>query len=356
MRGIVSSRVLITGAQGFVGRYVVAHWLQSDPLAAMVGIGRSRQLFRSFTHRIEWAGAKLRAPLPTELRWGSASERYRYLRLDLRDRPSLIELLKEFRPSCVIHLAGALRDEPTNRLLSLNVLGTESLFEAIAQAGIDPPTVVLGSTGSLYGNVPRERLPIHEEEPPAPFDAYSVSKEAAERMARILAARHGVPTVYARIFNVLGPGQDERHLCGWLARQMAAVSLGRQSHLVVGALDTTRDFIDVRDVALALRVLALRGVAGRAYNVASGIETPTRQVFDELLALAGLEPNVPIMLRAARPADCVRLYADVGRLLAAGYHPSFHLLRSLSDVLGYYTTTVAASYHPDDSRAAGASS
>jgi GDP-4-dehydro-6-deoxy-D-mannose reductase len=345
---------LITGAQGFVGRYVVAHWLQSDPVAAMVGIGRSRQRFRSFTHRIEWAGTKLRAPLPEELRSESASERYRYLRLDLRDRPSLVELLKEFRPSCVIHLAGALRDEPTNRLLSLNVLGTESLFEAIARAGIDPPTVVLGSTGSLYGNVPAERLPIQEEEPPAPFDPYSVSKEAAERIARILAARHGVPTMYARIFNILGPGQDERHLCGWLARQMVAVSLGRQSHLVVGALDTTRDFIDVRDVALALRVLALRGVPGQAYNVASGIETPTQQVFDELVALAGLEPEVPVTPRAPRPADCLRLYADVRRLHAVGYDPSFHLHRSLADVLGYYATTVAALYHPD-SRAAGAS-
>jgi len=349
----VSSRVLITGAQGFVGRYAVAHWLESEPGVAIAGIGRSRQLSRSFTHSVEWKGVRRRAPIPHELRRAIASERYRYVRLDLRDRPRLVDLLKDFRPSVILHLAGALRDEPTGRLFSLNVLGTESLFEAIADAAVDPPIVVLGSTGSLYGNVPAERLPIREEEPPAPFDPYSVSKVAAEGMARILSARHGVPTVYARIFAVVGPGQDERHLCGWLARQMVAMSIGSQSSLLVGPLDTTRDFIDVRDVARALRVLALRGAPGVIYNVGSGIETPTQHVFDQLLELAELDVNVPITPRAGRPADCRRLFPDVRRLHALGHAPAVHLRQSLCDVLRYYAGTIAAQ-GPQGYRASGA--
>jgi GDP-4-dehydro-6-deoxy-D-mannose reductase len=161
--------------------------------------------------------------------------------------------------------------------------------------------------------------------------------------------------MYARIFNVVGPGQDERHLCGWLARQMVAISLGGESGLVVGPLDTTRDFIDVRDLAVALRAIALKGMPGWTYNVASGVETPTRQVFSELLALAGLPSDTPVISRAARPVDCLRSFADVRRLHALGYEPSFDLHRSLSDVLGYYAITVAASDRADGSRAAGAS-
>jgi GDP-4-dehydro-6-deoxy-D-mannose reductase len=349
----VSARVLITGAQGFVGRYAAAHWLESDSSALVVGIGRSGQLFRSFTHRIEWNGARLRAPLPEELRHALATERYRYARVDLRDRPSLVDLLKEVRPSVILHLAGALRDEPTKRLFALNVLATESLFEAIAEAAIASPTVVFGSSGSLYGKVPPGRIPIREEEPPAPFDPYSVSKEAGERMARILAARHSIPTMYARIFNVVGPGQDERHLCGWLARQMVAVRWGLQSDLVVGPLDTTRDFIDVRDVALALRALAVAGSPGTIYNVGSGVESPTRAVFDALRELAGLDGHVPVTVGPARPADCQRLVADVGRLHGVGYVPAFHLRKSLADVLQYYTR-VAGSVRRKGSPTAGA--
>jgi nucleoside-diphosphate-sugar epimerase len=351
----VSSRVLITGAQGFVGRYAVADWLQSEPTATILGIGRSRQLGRSFTHRIEWAGARLRAPLPQELRPILTSPRYRYVRLDLRDRGALADLLREFHPSVILHLAGALRDEPTRRLLSTNVLATESLFESIADAAIEVPTVLLGSTGALYGNVPAERLPIQEEEPPGPCDAYSISKEAAEHLARVLAARYGMPVLCARIFNVVGPGQDERHLCGWLGRQMVAVSRGIQSYLEVGSLNTTRDFVDVRDVAVALRLLALRGMPGLAYNVASGVETPTRQIFDTLVGLAGLEAGLPITPRPARPADCLRSFADVRRLYSVGYQPSFSLRQSLSDVLAYYATTVSDPNRCDRTPAAGTS-
>jgi nucleoside-diphosphate-sugar epimerase len=347
----VSSRVLITGAQGFVGRYVVADWLLNDPTARIVGIGRSRPLSYSFTHRLTWEDARFRAPLPIQQRLAAAHERYRYVRVDIRDRSSLIQLLREVRPSVVLHLAGALRDEPASRLFSLNVLGTVTLFEAIAQADVRSPTVVLGSTGSLYGTVPDERLPIREDEPPAPFDLYSASKEAAERVARILSSRNNIPTIFARIFNVVGPGQDERHLCGWLAHQMVAVKLGAQSQLTVGPLDTSRDFVDVRDVARALRLLAGGGVPAQSYNVASGIETPTRRVFDQLRELSGLDQNLPVVRRAARPADCVRVVADIGRLGALGYQPEFSLRQSLSDVLRYYTGRVVAAAERTRSRA-----
>lgn len=341
MRGIMAARILITGAQGFVGRYALAHCLAGEPTATIVGLGRSRALLRSFTHRLQWAGARPRAPLPAELRAAAASERYRYVSLDLRDRPALIELLKQVRPGVILHLAGALRDEPSRRLLALNVLATEALFHAIAGAAIEPPKVVLGSTGSLYGEVPSQGLPIREEQIPAPFDLYSVSKEAAERVALVLATRYGIPVTYARIFNVVGPGQDERHLCGGLARQMVALRLGLQGQLNVGPLDTSRDFVDVRDVARSLSILAIRGSPGVTYNVASGIETPTQHVFDALRTMAGLDANVPTARCAARAADCQRVVADISRLRAIGYAPRFSLNQSLSDVLDYYVTMVA---------------
>jgi 3-dehydroquinate synthetase/nucleoside-diphosphate-sugar epimerase len=338
---MMSTRVLITGAQGFVGRYALAHWLSIDPAATVVGVGRSRRLSCSFTHHIEWDGARLRAPLTDELRLATANDRYRYTRMDIRERSALADLLKNVRPSVILHLAGALRDEPANRLFSLNVLGTESLFEAIAEAAIPPPTVVLGSTGSLYGNVPADRIPIRADEQTMPFDLYSASKEAAERVARILSARHDIPTIYARIFNVVGPGQDERHLCGWLARQMVAIRSGVQQQLEVGPLDTARDFIDVRDVAGALAVLADQGSPQGIYNVATGVETPVREVFDRLLEMSGVDLDVEILPRPARSSDCPRLVADVRELRALGYEHEFSLQQSLSDVLDYYTTTVA---------------
>ncbi len=334
---------LITGSQGFIGRYLTAHWLASDLGARVVGIGRSPRLPGCFTHRVSWNGRKVRAPLPTELAGLDDEPRYRYRRQDLRDPAGLLTLIADERPSIVFHLAGALRDEPTSRLLSANVLAVERLLSTIAAAAVAPPIVVLCSTGSLYGRVPSRRLPIRESEPANPIDLYGASKVAAETTARILAEKHEIPLVIARIFNVVGPGQDERHLCGSLAAQMAAIRAGtRAPRIAVGTLDTTRDFIDVRDVVRGLCLLAERGRPGGTYNVASGVETRTSEVFDRLREVAELPAILGLVTAESRPLDYDRAVADTTSLRAIGFSPRVPLRQSLRESLDYYAIAVAA--------------
>ena len=144
------------------------------------------------------------------------------------------------------------------------------------------------------------------------------------------------------IFNPVGPGQDERHLCGWLGRQVAAIAVGAQPPTFsVGPLHTTRDFIDVRDVASALQLLATKGAPGRVYNVASGEETSGEAILNIFVALAGLTARITIERRRARPSDIGRLHADISSLLALGYHSRYDLRKSLADVLSYYQTYVS---------------
>ena len=114
--------VLVTGAQGFIGRYLVAQWLAAEPRGEVIGIGRSRGQRETFTHEVGWGGSRVAAPLPAPLRAALASPAYRYVALDVLDRRALTEFLRTFEPQVVVHLAGALRDEPTPRLFSVNVL------------------------------------------------------------------------------------------------------------------------------------------------------------------------------------------------------------------------------------------
>ncbi len=336
------TRVLITGAQGLAGRYLVAQWLANEPNAELVGIGRSAWFSDCFTHQVTWGQKQIPAPLPEVLRRALTSDRYRYVSLDLHTRQELVSLLREIRPAVIVHLAASLRDDPSEQLFKTNALGTESLFEAIASASIAPPRVVLGSSGSVYGAVAASELPINEDAPCSPIDMYSISKRASEDVARVLALRHGIPMLCARIFNIVGPGQDERHLCGWLASQLAPIARGvRRPEIEVGPLNTTRDFIDVRDVANALYLLSNTGTDGETYNVASGLETPVQHVYDELLRISGLDGVVNVVRRSARPSDMPRNYADISKLRKLGFSLSCSLERSLKDVYEYYLKTAA---------------
>ena len=331
-------RLLVTGGQGFVGRNVVAEWLRRHRDGRVLAIGRSPRNDRTFPHRVHHAGRPVPAPVPRALQ-AALDERYEYVSVDLTDTPALTRIVSTFAPDYVMHLAAALRDEPLERLLAVNVHGVASLLSAICGSGVTPRSIVLGSSGAVYG-LP-SRLPLAEDAPCAPADPYGVSKHAGEAIGRILAAQHGLPVTIARIFNPVGPGQDERHLTSALAMQAVEVAAGRRARIEVGPLDTTRDFIDVRDAAAALALVAEKGEPGGTYNIASGVERVVADVLTEALA-AGKLGDVAIDRRPGRPADIARHFADVARLERLGFRATHGLGDSMDAVVAYYRDEVAA--------------
>jgi nucleoside-diphosphate-sugar epimerase len=338
----MSRRYLITGAQGFVGRYLAARLLADDRGACVYGVGRSPRRDGAFTHAIRWGATRLAAPLPEALSRACAEPRYRYRSVDLHDRPGMSRLLRECRPDVVVHLASALRDDPVESLFRTNVVGTVCLMDALLDSGVGKPTLIIASTGGVYGDPPRDDLPLREDGPLRPVNPYSVSKVAMEYTSRTLSEFHGVPVIWARLFNLVGPGQDERHVCGRFASALAAVRDGEAPpHLRVGALETTRDFLDVRDAAHGLQVLAERGAAGTAYNLGSGIETSIDTVLRHTVDVAGLVGKVAIEETERRRRDVRWQVADVGRLGALGFRPRYELRRSIDDLFRYYADTVA---------------
>ncbi|MDB4966599.1 MAG: putative 3-dehydroquinate synthase [Myxococcales bacterium] len=344
----MSARLLVTGGQGFVGRHVVAEWLRRHSDGRVLALGRSPRNDRTLPHRVHRAGQPIAAPVPAGLR-ELLDDRYEYLSVDLTDTQSLTRIVGTFQPDVVIHLAAALRDEPLDRLLAVNVNGVASVLSAVVGSGVTPRAIVLGSSGAVYG-VPAA-LPIAEDAACAPLDQYGVSKQAGEAVSRLIATRHALPVIVARIFNPVGPGQDERHLTSWVAMQATEVAAGRRSRIEVGPLDTTRDFIDVRDVAAALALLAAEGAPGTTYNVASGTETKTSDVLSEGLRAAGLTQEVPIARRSARPSDIPRHFADTRRLRALGFQPVHSLAKSMDAVVGYYRGDVAGAEDDETDRA-----
>jgi len=165
---------------------------------------------------------------------------------------------------------------------------------------------------------------------------YGVTKAAAERTARILAAELGLDVVWARIFNIIGPGESERHLCGRVAARLAAIKAGAEkAQLHLGDLSPTRDLVDVRDAARALRILAVNAPGGQPYNLASGRETVVGDAVDLLLKSSGLRGQVEIITKQHRGGTLSRHFADLSRLESLGFETRFSLEESLRDLWDY---------------------
>ncbi len=338
----MTARYLVTGCQGFVGRFVVARILDLRGDVRILGVGRSTLKSNTFTHVVSRGGIKTSAPFPSELQSAFQDPRYEYAVADLTEPEPITSLLTEFRPHYVIHLASGLRGDPLRELCSCNIEATRNLLDAVGRAPVSVRKVVLGSTGGVYGMVEDDRLPIAECQSCKPNDLYSTSKLAAEHVAQIVAHCSGLPVVIARMFNLLGPGQDERHVCGRFVAQLAAIKAQLSApELTVGCLTTTRDMIDVRDVASGLLLLADQGAAGEIYNLASGREVAIHEILDLCLAATGLSDAVAICQQESRPTDVSRHFADVRKIKHIGFAIRFPLSQSIRDICQYYERQVA---------------
>jgi nucleoside-diphosphate-sugar epimerase len=333
-------RLLLTGAQGFVGRYVSAAALRQHPEAEILGLGRSGPLPGTFSHTLCVGGA-MRAPLPAELATSLSDPRFRYKECSIVDAAKLTHIIREFQPDRILHLASGLRGDADAALIVTNVQGTATLLSAIVAAQLStPPHVVLGSSGGVYGRFSADSLPLTETTACDPADVYSATKLAAEHIGRVLGRTHDIPVSVARIFNIVGPGQDERHVVGRFARELhERARLGGE--IGVGQLNTTRDFIDVRDVADALLLLCTRAAPDSVYNIASGTETPIRTVLDLLLRCSGSTCVCYSSPAHTRASDVPRHCGDITALRRLGFHPRVSLAQSLADVFQYYDTLPA---------------
>jgi GDP-4-dehydro-6-deoxy-D-mannose reductase len=292
-------RVLVTGATGFVGR-----WLLPE---------------------LEAAGHEaVAAPSSADL--------------DLASSPDLGPLIRSVRPDAVAHLAAvtfvpdATRDP--DRAWRVNVDGTTALFAGLAAEG-SQAAVLVASSADVYGTP--DSLPVRETAELRPQNAYGRSKVAQEEVARA-AARAARSVVLARSFNHIGPGQRPTFIAPKLARDVLRLQSGDLDSIPVGDVTTRRDFVDVRDVVLGYRLLleVATGsrVEGAPYNVGSGRSVAISELLARLCELAGVEPRWHVDPDQFRPNEIPDRYADITAIRAlTGWEPRIPLDQSLRDVL-----------------------
>jgi len=297
--GEESGCILVTGAAGFVGSWLVPQLLASGyDVVACLRPGES--------------------PGPAEARWVAC---------ELTEPASVAELLGKTRPRGLIHLAAqavpreAAR-QPLDALRS-NYLAVHYLVDAILRES--PATrLLLVSSGEVYGRRSEQAPPARESDPLEPENVYAATKRAAEARLELELGRSRLDWICARPFNHTGPGRPDRYAESSFARQIARAEAGRAAPRVsVGNLTAVRDFSDVRDVARAYPVLLERGTSGRCYNVCSGVGRSVDWVLRQLVARARIPIEIEMDPERFQPTpeDRVALVGDPSALVDLGWRP-----------------------------------
>jgi len=272
----MSKRVLVTGSEGFTGRYLVAELENAG--YEVVGLG---------SHPSESPG---------------------YLQADLTDSEALKNALASVQPDVVVHLAALAfvgHGDP-NAFYRVNLMGTRNLLEALATSGKTPESVLIASSANVYGN--QAEGVLDEQTPPAPANDYAVSKLAMEYMAKTWLPK--LPITLVRPFNYTGIGQTENFLLPKIVSHFR-----RKADVIeLGNLDVWRDFSDVRAVVQAYRKLIEKGPVGETFNVASGKTHSLREVLALCTELSGHELEVQVNPAFVRTNEVKTLCGDATKL------------------------------------------
>jgi NDP-hexose 4-ketoreductase len=236
----------------------------------------------------------------------------------------LVTLLREVNPDVVVNCTGLLSGSAAE-LVSANVLTTAYLLDAISATAAKTRLVVLGSAGE-YGVVPAG-VPVSEDSPTVPVATYGITKLASTSM---VSASH-LDAVSLRVFNPIGPGVGADTVLGRAAASIRTALHHGENKILLGPLDSYRDFVDVRDVAGAIATVALADeVTHRVMNVGSGHAVLIRDAVKLLAEVAGFtgeisEADPPVH----RSGAVTWIAADISRITALGWHPGHDLRASI---------------------------
>ena len=305
-------RILVTGAGGFVGHYLLRALRSAFPSAFLVACAR--------THAV--------------------AEADQTLPLDLLSAVSIADCLSTARPDAVVHLAAAtfVPASFANPGLTwrINVDGTLCLAQALMRTMPEALLLYISST-ETYGLAFQRGAALDEDSPFAPANPYAASKAAADIALGEMALR-GLRVLRMRTVNHTGAGQSDALVVPAFARQLARIEAGLQEPVLnVGALDRWRDFLDVRDVCEAY-IAALRHgedvAVETAFNIASGIPRRIGDILNSLIERIGLDIEVRTDTARLRSTDVIKAVSDPRRAQSLlHWSPQIPWETTLDDVL-----------------------
>ncbi len=310
-------KVLVTGADGFVGSLLVN---------------------RLAEHGHEITGAVRPSPTTSEeLARREALGDMPTIALELQDPDSIDRTIRQ-NWDAVIHMAavssGSQAQKDPMKAWEINALGTARLAHGLGQAKVagGDPLFLFVSTAEVYG-AGSEKMRL-ETDPVRPVSPYAASKLAAEVACMEVHRRTGLRVVVARPFPHIGPGQDTRFVVPAFLERIRFAKEINAPVVKVGRMDPVREFIHVADVVQAYTLLIELGTPSEIYNVACGRATSVRDLFfmlSDALEHRVIPEEDPDLIR---PVDIPYLVGDSTKLRdQTGWEPAISLEQTIREIV-----------------------
>jgi GDPmannose 4,6-dehydratase len=328
---MTKKRALITGVAGMVGSHLTDFLLENTnwDVYGFCRWNDNLENLEHLTHRI------------------NKKDRVHLIYGDLNDLASLIETMNESKPDYIFHLAAQSYPKTSFEApldtLNTNIIGTAKVLEAVRKTEHEPYIHVCASS-EVYGKVPKDRLPITEDEIFHPASPYAISKIGTDLVGRYYAEAYGLKTLTTRMFTHTGPRRGDVFAESTFAKQIAMIEAGLLPPVVkVGNLDSLRTWTDVRDAVRAYYILLTHNpIPGEYYNIGGVYSCTIRDVLNYLISLSTVNNiKVEIDEDRLRPVDADLQLPDTTKFTNhTGFKPEIKFEKTMGDLLNYWRERV----------------
>jgi len=324
-------KAVITGITGMVGSHLADYLLENTDWE-VYGLVRWNDKMDNIEHLMPLINNK---------------ERIHLLNADINDLASLLTCFEESKPDYVFHLAAQSYPKTSFsaplETLETNVLGTAKVLEAIRVLGQNPVIHVCASS-EVFGRVPKEFLPIHEDITFHPASPYAISKVGTDLVGRFYGEAYGMTVMTTRMFTHTGPRRGDVFAESTFAKQIAMIEEGLIPPVIkVGNLDSLRTWSDVRDAVRAYYLLVTENPqAGEYYNIGGSYTCTVREMLEHLISLSTIKDiKIEVDPDRLRPIDADLQVPDTSKFKKhTGWEPQISFDKTMKDLLEYWRQQV----------------
>lgn len=307
-------KLLITGAAGFVAGYFIEFLKENEIEYDILGLD---------------IVDKLSCDYPS----------YKYKRINLQDKELIKEVIENFKPDYILHLASIssvseswsypVESFVNNTNIFLNII------ESIRELQLSTRILSVGSSEE-YGNYPSDKMPLKEDYELKPCNPYSVARVSQEMLSKLYADNYNLNIIMTRSFNHIGPRQRDKFVISSFIKQLLNAKYSGNMCINVGNIEIVRDFLDVRDVVEAYHKILTKGKIGEIYNVCSGNGIKLKEIINIVAEQLSITPEIYIDKNRLRPTDNLIIVGDNTKLKSElNWQPKHSLVQTLKDMITY---------------------
>lgn len=300
-------KILIIGAGGFVGKYLINELKNDNYKIIACDINKNNL----------------------------KNQNIEYYDIDILNKEIVNEIIEKCKPDYLVNLAAissvGLSWSIPDKTIEVNVIGTLNLLEAVKKINKDCKVLLIGSSEEYEA----KDIPLRETDNINANNPYGISKVAQENFARLYKEKYGLNIVCTRSFNHTGVGQLEQFVIPSFCKQVAEIDkTNKPGKIFVGNLSAYRDISDVKDVVKVYKALLENETSDLVYNVGSGKVYKIEELLKYIISLSKQPIEIIIDKEKIRPIDTPFICCDNTK--TKSYFENTDIKKTIKEIYTFY--------------------